>query len=245
MSLLVRLDECIARAAMMTKQIAEYQFGDDSPSARTITRRWGIQEVAKMIGISQPTIRAAEDDGRLPVPDMVQRGFSEMREGYTIYQIQHMREVFGTAPRRLPGQPCITVGVAAHKGGAYKTSSSVHLAQWLSMQGWRVLLIDATDPQATASLYHGYVPDLHIHADDTLLPFYLGERTDVHYAIKPTCWPSLDIIPSCLAIHRIESEVMPLAKAGLLPTAPHELPAQRSLRFPMTTTSWLLIARRT
>lgn len=223
MSLLEQLDECISRAALMTKMIAEYQFGDDSPSARTITRRWGIQEVAKMIGVSQPTIRAAEEDGRLPVPDMVQRGFSEMREGYTIYQIQHMREVFGTSPRRAPGQPAITVGIAAHKGGAYKTSTAVHLAQWLSLQGWRVLLVDATDPQATASLYHGYVPDLHIHGDDTLLPFYLGERTDAYYAIKSTCWPSLDIIPSCLAIHRIESEVMPLARAGQLPTAPHEL----------------------
>jgi len=223
MSLQQRLNECISRSAAMTKQMAEYQFGDDSPEARTITRRWGIQEVAKMVGVSQVTIRAAEDDGRLPVPDMVKKGFSEMREGYTVEQIHHMREVFGTAPRRPAGQPPVVVGVAAHKGGAYKTSTAVHLSQWLSLQGLRVLLVDATDPQATASLYHGYVPDLHIHADDTLLPFYLGERTDAYYAIKPTCWPSLDIIPSCLAIHRIESEVMPLAKADELPVPAHEL----------------------
>ena len=223
MSLQQQLNECILRGAAMTKQMAEYQFGDDSPEARTITRRWGIQEVSKMVGVSQTTIRAAEEDGRLPVPDMVKKGFSEMREGYTVEQIHHMREVFGTAPRRPVGQPPVVVGVAAHKGGAYKTSTAVHLSQWLSLQGLRVLLVDATDPQATASLYHGYVPDLHIHADDTLLPFYLGERTDAYYAIKPTCWPSLDIIPSCLAIHRIESEVMPLAKAGELPVPPHEL----------------------
>lgn len=223
MSLQLRLNECIARGAAMTKQMAEYQFGDDSPESRTITRRWGIQEVAKMVGVSQVTIRAAEEDGRLPVPDMVKKGFSEMREGYTVEQIHYMREVFDTAPRRPAGQPPVVVGVAAHKGGAYKTSTAVHLSQWLSLQGYRVLLVDATDPQATASLYHGYVPDLHVHAEDTLLPFYLGERTDAYYAIKPTCWPSLDIIPSCLAIHRIESEVMPLAKAGQLPTKPHEL----------------------
>ncbi|MDE9504640.1 plasmid-partitioning protein SopA, partial [Xenorhabdus bovienii] len=96
-------------------------------------------------------------------------------------------------------------------------------AQKFALMGLRVLLIDATDPQATASLYHGYVPDLHIHADDTLLPFYLGEKSDAFYAIKPTCWPNLDIIPSCLAIHRIESEIYPLADAGKLPTAPHLL----------------------
>lgn len=57
------------------------------------------------------------------------------------------------------------------------------MAQWAALQGLRVLLIDATDPQATASLYHGYVPDLHIHENDTLLPYYLGQRDDAQYAI--------------------------------------------------------------
>jgi hypothetical protein len=33
-------------------------------------------------------------------------------------------------------------------------------------------------------MYHGYVPDLHIHAEDTLLPFYLGERDNAEYAIN-------------------------------------------------------------
>ncbi|MFO5890651.1 plasmid-partitioning protein SopA, partial [Klebsiella pneumoniae] len=58
----------------------------------------------------------------------------------------------------------------------YKPPSAVHEAQWLALQGHRVLLIEGNDPQGTASMYHGYVPDLHIHAEDTLLPFYLGER---------------------------------------------------------------------
>lgn len=223
MGLLKQLDECIARGNAMTKAIAEFQFGDDSPAARAITRRWGIQEVAAMVGVSQTTIRAAEEDGRLPVPDMVQKGKIHQRDGYTISQINYMRDVFGTRPHRPEGAAPVIVGIAAHKGGAYKTATAVHLAQKLALDGLRVLLVDATDPQATASLYHGYVPDLHIHAEDTLLPFYLGERTDAFYAIKPTCWPNLDIIPSCLAVHRIESEVMPLHDAGKLPILPHEL----------------------
>lgn len=221
MGLIQQLDECISFGEQVTRAITEKYFGDDSPAARTITRRWGIQEVAQMVRISIQTIRNAEEDGRLPVPDMVQKGRVWQRDGYTIQQIQHMREVFDTAPRRPEGQNPVVVGVAAHKGGAWKTAKAVHLSQWLALQGLRVLLIDATDPQATASLYHGYVPDLHIHAEDTLLPFYLGERTDAYYAIKPTCWPNLDIIPSCLAVHRMETEMMPLAKAGKLPTDPH------------------------
>ncbi|ECA5713912.1 plasmid-partitioning protein SopA [Salmonella enterica subsp. enterica serovar Typhimurium] len=223
MNLKGRLDELIARGHTMTKMIAQAQFGDDSPEARTITRRWGITEAAELIGVTPQTIRNAEESGKLPPADTVVRGRVPQRAGYTIGQINDMRDHFGTRPSRPDGQSPAVLAIAAHKGGAFKTSTSVHMAQWAALQGLRVLLIDATDPQATASLYHGYVPDLHIHAEDTLLPYYLGERDNAEYAIKPTCWPNLDIIPSCLAIHRIESEIEVLEAAGKLPVPSHLL----------------------
>lgn len=223
MNLKERLDELIARGHTMTKMIAQAQFGDDSPEARTITRRWGITEAAELIGVTPQTIRNAEESGKLPPADTVVRGRVPQRAGYTIGQINDMRDHFGTRPSRPDGQSPAVLAIAAHKGGAFKTSTSVHMAQWAALQGLRVLLIDATDPQATASLYHGYVPDLHIYAEDTLLPYYLGERDNAEYAIKPTCWPNLDIIPSCLAIHRIESEIEVLEAAGKLPVPSHLL----------------------
>lgn len=223
MNLKERLDELIARGHTMTKMIAQAQFGDDSPEARTITRRWGITEAAELIGVTPQTIRNAEESGKLPPADTVVRGRVPQRAGYTIGQINDMRDHFGTRPSRPDSQSPAVLAIAAHKGGAFKTSTSVHMAQWAALQGLRVLLIDATDPQATASLYHGYVPDLHIHAEDTLLPYYLGERDNAEYAIKPTCWPNLDIIPSCLAIHRIESEIEVLEAAGKLPVPSHLL----------------------
>ena len=223
MNLKERLDGLIARGHTMTKMIAQAQFGDDSPEARTITRRWGITEAADLIGVTPQTIRNAEENGKLPPADTVVRGRVPQRAGYTIEQINDMRDHFGTRPSHPDGQSPVVLAIAAHKGGAFKTSTSVHMAQWAALQGLRVLLIDATDPQATASLYHGYVPDLHIHAEDTLLPFYLGERDNAEYAIKPTCWPNLDIIPSCLAIHRIESEIEILEAAGKLPVPSHLL----------------------
>ncbi|EIU1267196.1 plasmid-partitioning protein SopA [Salmonella enterica subsp. enterica serovar Agbeni] len=221
MSLKDTLDECIRMGSAMTLAIARAQFGDDSPESRQITRRWRITEAAELIGVSPQNIRDAEDNGRLPPPDMETRGRVEQRSGYTIQQINSMRAIFGTLNRRPENESPVVLTVAAHKGGAWKTASAVHQAQWLALQGLRVLLLDATDPQGTASLYHGYIPDLHVHAEDTLLPFYLGERDDALYAIKPTCWPNLDIIPSCLAIHRIESELYPLHDAGKLPVEPH------------------------
>lgn len=55
-----------------------------------------------------------------------------------------------------------------------------------------------------------------------ILSFLLSwEKDDVTYAIKPTCWHRLDIIPSCLALHRIETELMGKFDEGKLPTDPH------------------------
>ncbi|EMX5185680.1 plasmid-partitioning protein SopA [Citrobacter freundii] len=221
MSLINLLHECIRRGQEMTQAIAIAQFGDDSPEARRITRRWGITEVADLIGVTPQAIRDAEKTGRLPAPDFETRGRVERRAGYTIDQISNMRSVFGNPNQRPEGKNPVVLSVMSHKGGVYKTSSAVHQAQWLALQGHRVLLVEGNDPQGTASMYHGYVPDLHIHAEDTLLPFYLGERDNAEYAIKPTCWPGLDIIPSCLALHRIETDLMQYHAQGKLPHPPH------------------------
>ncbi|EPO1539660.1 AAA family ATPase, partial [Escherichia coli] len=184
MKLMETLNQCINAGHEMTKAIAIAQFNDDSPEARKITRRWRIGEAADLVGVSSQAIRDAEKAGRLPHPDMEIRGRVEQRVGYTIEQINHMRDVFGTRLRRAEDVFPPVIGVAAHKGGVYKTSVSVHLAQDLALKGLRVLLVEGNDPQGTASMYHGWVPDLHIHAEDTLLPFYLGEKDDVTYAIK-------------------------------------------------------------
>lgn len=222
MSLNTTLEQCVRRGQMMTAQIARAQFGSDEPSSRIITRRFGIKEAADLAGVSEPTIRAAEDAGKLPKPDTIKAGSISRRAGYTIYQIDNMREVFGTRPSRPADSEPVVISVSVNKGGAYKTASSVHIAQSYALQGYRTLIIDM-DPQATASLYHGYVPELHITGANTVLPFMLGEKNDLSYAIKPTCWPQLDIIPSCLELHRIESEVYVNHDEGKLRIEPHLL----------------------
>src|SRR5690606_12155358 len=91
MKLIETLDQCIERGQDMTRAIAIAQFGDDSPEARQITRRWGITEAAELVGVTPQAIRDAEKSQRLPVPDMERRGRVEQRIGYTIQQINYMR----------------------------------------------------------------------------------------------------------------------------------------------------------
>lgn len=220
MKLMETLNQCINAGHEMTKAIAIAQFNDDSPEARKITRRWRIGEAADLVGVSSQAIRDAEKAGRLPHPDMEIRGRVEQRVGYTIEQINHMRDVFGTRLRRAEDVFPPVIGVAAHKGGVYKTSVSVHLAQDLALKGLRVLLVEGNDPRNSLNVSRmgtrsSYSCRRHSPA------FLSWEKDDVTYAIKPTCWPGLDIIPSCLALHRIETELMGKFDEGKLPTDPH------------------------
>lgn len=209
MSLIEMLDDAVVKSTALVKGVAMGQFGDDAPDARKISRRFGISEAAEMIGVSKTAITKAEDEGRLPAPDMVEtngRVRSVRRAGYTIQQIDNMRSVFKKHPWRTESEDAVVVSIDGNKGGCYKTATNVHLAQWLSLSGYRVLLIDI-DQQAHASMYFGYIPDLHVTSDDTVLPWMLGQRDDLSYAVKPTAWPNLEIIPSCLAMQALEQQM--------------------------------------
>jgi len=216
------LEQATANSRQLIKEIATSQFGSENPQARTITRRWQPIDAAKMVGVSKPTIQKAEADGRLAAPDMtIDAGGRPRREGYTIQQLHDMMDCFKTRPGRNADtdQP-VVISVCGHKGGSWKTSTSVYMAQWACMQGYRVLLIDM-DPQATASAYHGYIYDLNTTDADTALPFFMGEESDLGYAIRETSWPGLDVIPAGLGLQRIETELDQLDKAGALEFEPH------------------------
>src|SRR3546814_5202128 len=58
-----------------------------------------------------------------------------------------MRGLFSTRPWRAADDPCCVVAVQNFKGGVGKSTLSVHLAQYLAIQGYRVALIDC-DSQA-------------------------------------------------------------------------------------------------
>lgn len=216
MSLSNTLMQATVNSRNLIRDIATSQFGTEDPAAREITRRWTPTETAKMIGVSRQAIQKAEAEGRLPAADMIPDARQRMRrEGYTIQQMHHMMDYFGTRPGRGDDGAPLVISVCGHKGGSWKTSTSVYMAQWCAIQGYRVLLIDM-DPQATASAYHGYIYDLNTSDADTALPFFMGEESELGYAIRETSLPGLDIIPSGLGMQRIETELDQLEQDGAL-----------------------------
>lgn len=173
-------------------------------------RRYGTTQAAELAGISHSLMYAAEKDGRLPEPEYRTDTAKKVRSGYTMNHINHMRQVFNTAPRKPEGASAAVIGILNLKGGSQKTTTCHLFSQYLAMKGYRVLLLD-TDPQGSLSFFFGKRPDDNVHYENTIAPFFLeddaalveaghpaGASQSLHYAVQKTYWDNIDIIPSCL-----------------------------------------------
>jgi len=170
---------------------------------KTLRKTWSISDAADLVGRSQQSIRLAEKEGKLPPSNRLDSG---RRSGYTLEAINHMRDVFGTRPWRAPGDEPVIISFSNFKGGVGKSSFACHSAQYFAIRGYRVLLVDL-DSQASTTTVFGFNPDLQITPDDTIGAYLLGEQHSLHYAIRKTHWPGIDLIPSALHFYGAEYEL--------------------------------------
>jgi chromosome partitioning protein len=166
--------------------------------------RFPITRAAELVGRTSAAIREAEKDGRLPA---VERTATGRRIGYSLTEINRMREVFSTRPWRTAGDPLCVIAVQNFKGGVGKSTVSVHLAQYLAIKGYRVCLIDC-DSQASSTAMFGYVPDLDVKEEETLYPFFRNlETSSLAYAVRETHWDGLYLVPANLKLYSSEYEL--------------------------------------
>jgi len=181
------------------------------PEARKTLRRFSSGEAAKLIGINDGYLRQLSLDGKGPQPETSPTG----RRSYSFEDIQALRVFLdegGKAgrrylPRRGKNEHLQVISVANFKGGSGKTTTAAHLAQYLALQGYRVLAIDL-DPQASLSALHGYQPEFDIGENETLYGAirYDSARRELKEIIRRTYFPGLDIIPGNIELMEFEHE---------------------------------------
>ncbi len=97
------------------------------------------------------------------------------------------------------------VAVTNFKGGSGKTTTSAHLAQYLALQGYRVLAVDL-DPQASLSALLGVLPETDVGANETLYAAirYDDTRRPLRDVIRPTYFDGLHLVPGNLELMEFE-----------------------------------------
>jgi chromosome partitioning protein len=177
---------------------------------KSLNIRFGIAEAAALLDCSTNRIRGAEEDGRLPPPPVTDE--AHRRVGYDINALLNMRKVLNASPSRTSEDLPAIIAVQNFKGGVGKSTVTTHLAHYLAVKGYRVLVVDC-DSQATTTSLFGFNPHFDVSRDQTLYPYLSIDPTqvDLLYAVQRTPWPNVDLIPSTLELFDVEYE---LAAAG-------------------------------
>lgn len=202
----ITLDEIEAlasRADIVIDRLRERLFAPGTEKRLDV--RFNVRTAGEMVGRTEKAIRDAEADGRLPEPE--KDPTTGRRTGYSLAEINRMRDVFGTLPHRAASDPATVLAVQNFKGGVGKSTVTVHLAQYLALKGYRVCVIDCDSQASTTSMF-GLNPDVDVNEnEDTLYPFFQhGGPGSLHYALRATYWPGVALIPANLGLYDAEYE---------------------------------------
>jgi len=180
------------------------------PDAHKQMRTFTSGEAADLLGVNDSYLRKLHLDGKGPQPDIT----SGNRRHYSIDNIQELRvllektarKVGDYIPGRRDGDHMRIIGVMNFKGGSGKTTTSAHLAQYLALQGYRVLGIDL-DPQASFTALHGVQPEFDLADGGTLYDaIRYDDPVPIQDIIRKTYIPNLDLIPGNLELMEFEHD---------------------------------------
>jgi|TARA_R110002110_G_C13460973_1_gene718239 chromosome partitioning protein len=192
------LNTCIQNGESVLEHLKQTSFNPDS--VKRLERTFNLSQAANMIGVTTQGLRKAEMEGRLPDPE---KNPDTGKKFYSLERINLARDYFNTRPGRREGDKPLVQAVINFKGGVFKTTISLHEAQYLALKGYRVLLIDA-DSQASTTRFFEFNPDDDDKELYTIGNYFSGEIDSLAPAILKTCWDGLDLIPANLNLYNAE-----------------------------------------
>jgi chromosome partitioning protein len=191
---------------------------ENAPDTRKHLRTFSVQEVAALLGVKPQYITAhtkALGDrpggarGRLDFGDILRLRKALCRSS------GDFRFMPGRDSNR--GEGLATVVFSNFKGGSAKTTSSVHFAQYMARQGYRVLLIDL-DSQGSTTAQFGIDPSTEVGLDNSFTAWTAareaGRAIDAASLCQSTYWPTIDLVPAGAVLAEAEESLSKRSQNG-------------------------------
>lgn len=207
-------DIILSQGAAISRRLHQLRTETFPPNAQKTLRKFSLSEVAHYLGMSQSNLKRLHIEKKGPEPEQASGG----RRFYSVDQMQELREFLDRdkdesarryLPRRRRGEKLQVVSVVNFKGGSGKTTTAAHLSQHLALTGHRVLSVDL-DPQASLTSLFGFQPEMDGNPSFYDALRYDQERKSITEVIRPTNFPTLDIVPANLDLQEFEYDT-PLA----------------------------------
>jgi chromosome partitioning protein len=195
----VTLEDLIAASSRVGAVIESVRGTMLAPDARKRPPTFSTNQVATVCGLEKAQMDYRVKKGDLPTGDME----SGHRRKFSLEDTRTWARSIRSKYMRPEHAEAITIAVANFKGGVTKTTTAVTLAQGLSLRGHKVLVID-TDPQGSMTTLFGLLPDVDVSDEQTILSLCYGTEVSIDYAISPTYWSGIDIVPANLALYSAE-----------------------------------------
>jgi chromosome partitioning protein len=213
-------ERILAQARLLSGQMQGLSRKLFPPDSAKRLRLFSSGEAARLIGVSDGYLRQLSLDGVGPQPELSASG----RRGYSLAQIHALRpqiaaakprEALAILPQRREGEPLQTVAVTNFKGGSAKTTTTIYLAQYLALRGYRVLALDL-DPQASLTAMLGIQPEFDVGEGETIYGAirYDRARRPLRDIIRRTYFDRLDLVPGNLELMEFEHETPQALIAG-------------------------------
>ncbi|WP_171182297.1 plasmid partitioning protein RepA [Ruegeria sp. HKCCD8929] len=189
--------------------IKEHLLAAYAPDSTKQLRLFPAQEVCDLIGISHQYLRKATVEGAIPEASEIKHG----RRYYTGQEVWELRQLLDARsktpgrylPSRREGEPLQRIQVMNFKGGSSKSTTCIHLAHYLALQGFRVLCVDL-DPQASLSAMCGLQTELDESIDTVYDAITYHDPISMKEVIRETYFPGLSIAPGGLMLSEFEAE---------------------------------------
>ena len=182
-------------------------FGPDSDKR---LRFFSATEVCKLLDISHQYLRKATVEGKVSEASEI-RGGRRYYSGQEIIQLRHDLDNYSKKPgryepRRRDGEHLQRIQVMNFKGGCSKSTTCIHLAHYLALQGYRILAIDL-DPQASLTSMCGLQTEISGDIDTVYSAITYDQPIPMKDVIRQTYFPNIDIAPGGQMLSEFEAEV--------------------------------------
>ncbi|RUX16101.1 plasmid partitioning protein RepA, partial [Mesorhizobium sp. M2A.F.Ca.ET.042.01.1.1] len=194
-------DTILQQSEDISRRLDMLRMENFPPDAEKPLRSFTLAEAAEFIGVSQSYVKKLHLQGKGVEPYVTPTG----RRYYTAAQMNELRVLLDRSPRRRDGEKLQVISVVNFKGGSGKTTTAVHLSEYLALRGFRVLAVDL-DPQASLTALFGIQPEIDRNPSFYDALRYDDQRVSITKAIRPTNFPGLDLIPANLELQEYEYE---------------------------------------
>lgn len=163
-----------------------------APEARKAPPRFNATELATLCEVDRNAVsyRLSKDDDLLPKGQINDSG---NRREFSLEEVQAWVREYRADFMRPKGADAVCIAIANFKGGVGKTTTTMTLAQGLSLKGHSVLVLDC-DPQGSLTTLFGILPATEVQAEDTILPVCLGPDQSISPSIRSSYWSGIDLV---------------------------------------------------